>query len=434
MIAGDVTVNKPGQTLTLVNDVRVEGTFLVDDSSVPGVVSTLELADFDVIISTPTGVFDLQGAVAGTGGVVLEREGILQGPGTYGNITLADNQPNNDDNGPTGVDQIELGSDVTFSGTLTLASGGIDAAFGGFDISPVGTDALVRRSVANSNAAISGSFNGLGNPYDLAYIRSDGDPNNITATTGDELTDDVRNLTVEAPSEINLDQNSDVNGTLNIIGVMVPATPATPEAITATADSASHQVPGQFTAALIVDGTGSSVTGSTATNAASTLGDVTVNQDNDFTISDIKLVDGSIQTVTGSTLDIALIGDPGNGLQTVDDQITIGGAAFTLSSDITADGGVDFNTGELAFGENNLTVTGPGSNFDGAPGVTYTAGAGQLVMDSPSADLGSNGVAIPNLSLLDVDVLTSDVVVSGVLFSDTDLSTTDPNQRGTPLT
>jgi len=451
----DLNINKTAgaivtvtQSLIITNDLTVASTAGVD---------------FGTKTFTVQNAVDWDGAMTSTGGGGLRFDtdaSTLSGDGTLSNITVA--------MANTGHKVIiPDGEQIKFSGTVTLLKGGINVNYSATatDISPYGTSAAIILNPENSTGITlvsSGTFNADAVDYDLTYtgalttaqtvsaVSSEFDPAHVkdltfstssalvTITSTSALTI-KNNFTLSDNALVALDTGTPfdltVKGALSVGDNAVLSGGGTSNTITLDKDGATHVVKGQITAAsiLTVDATGVTISGAGADldAAGAELANLVLATDAEVTVADIQNIAGVVTTGATSTLTVGLTQnktttptDSDNGF--IGGVVTLGGTAFTMTSDIIANANVNINTGTFAFGANELIMN--GGNFDGAANVTYTAAAGGTLEIDVACNLGTNGETLP--ALLDVDAtptLSSDVVLSGGLDLDADLDLNSKN-------
>ena len=342
------------------------------------------------------------------------------------------------------------GQDVLIKGDTNLeVSGQLRALGGGFQIldtavlnpSSSGTDdeaaEVVRGfpSVNPSSTQItevtsggnSGTFNGAGNTYDLAYNGTG------TSTAASELSpSNTRNVAVQDEVTLELDGNKTVSGKLTVGPNAIISDDGNSSArrLTLSGDD-THQVDG------VIEGRNSTntneVTLRVAGAGATVEGDESVSNDaggslienlevtaTNVTVSDVQQITGDV-TVGGDalgsegglTLALADVvpSDPNNDPdrdQTITGTVKVGGGntagTLTLNDDATvlSTGEVDVNNGTLGFGSNTLTLE--DASFAGAAsGVSYS-GSGTLRMrdtdgDNTSETLAGGSSDLPNLAI-----------------------------------
>jgi cytoskeletal protein CcmA (bactofilin family) len=413
-------------------------------------------ADFGTKTFTVQHAVVWDGAMTSTGGGGLRFDtdgATLSGDGTLSNITVAMTNPAHKVTIPDG-------EQINFSGTVALLKGFIDVISTGAatDISPVGTSAAVTLNPENS-AGITltggGTFNVDAVDYDLTYTgvltgaqsvtagTSEFDPAHIkdlTFSTSGSVVTILSSSALTVKNNVTLSDNAlvaldagapfslTIKGALSVGDDAVLSGGSAGNTITLDKDGATHVVKGQITAAsiLTVDATGVTISGAGADLdvAGAELANLVLATDAEVTVADIQNIAGVVTTNATSTLTVGLTqnsttpADNDNGF--IGGVVTLGGTAFTMTSDIIANANVDINTGTFAFGANELIMN--GGNFDGAANVTYTAAAGGTLEIDVACNVGTNGETLP--ALLDVDAtptLSSNVVLSGGLDLDADL-------------
>ncbi|HEX7070947.1 MAG TPA: hypothetical protein VF190_09085, partial [Rhodothermales bacterium] len=427
----NLIVTKGAQTITLNQDVLLNGDLTINSGTVNMGAQTITIAAAGAVTNNGTLI------TAAGGGLVFNAAGAtIQGSGNFGNITILVGD-NND---------VSLLSDVNFTGILSLSTGGIDT--NGFDISPSGNNASVVRNLASagSDVAGAGSFNADNVEYDLQLTGALG---GATVPTGSEFeTDDIRNLLITATNgTVNAvgAPNGTISGTVTLqaitdAGDAVPAPSLTvefPAAVTivgalsvgegtllsgapsvVTLQAANNTVDGAVDTdvTLVLDGNVTLTGNANNADFASTVGDVVVNDNDNGTIVNIQQILGDLTTNAGSTLSLTLAGSAANGDLTVGGDVTLNGASLTLGSNVDVAGATTVNNGSLNFGNFNLISTG---NFTADTDVTFTAGSGALVFDTAGANLALNGLSIPNLVLTGVTVTATQNAIVGASLTET---------------
>ncbi|MFB6280370.1 MAG: hypothetical protein ABEK75_12760, partial [Salinibacter sp.] len=273
----------------------------------------------------------------------------------------------------------------------------------------------------------SGTFNGAGNTYDLAYNGTG------TSTAASELSpSNTRNVAVQDDVTLELDGNKTVSGKLTV-GPNATISDDGKDAarrLTLSGDD-THQVDG------VIEGGNSTntneVTLRVAGTGATVEGDASVSNDDggslienlevtatSVTVRDVQQITGDV-TVGGDalgsegglTLALADVvpsnpkNDPDRD-QTITGTVKVGGGntagTLTLNAGATvlSSGKVDVNNGTLGFGSSTLTLE--DASFDGeASGVSYSGSGTLLVRDTDGDDtsetLAGGSSDLPNLDI-----------------------------------
>lgn len=431
-----VTINKSGQTLEITEDIDVTNTgglaFMVASAS------TVSFAD-DQINVTSSGVVDIDGVVVDESLIVFRAAGAnMQGDGLYGDILVA-----------TGGGDVTVGAgtqeDVRWTGELNLTSGGITVG-GDDDISPSGTDASIVVNAARADTDIAGTFNADNVDYNLQYT---GNIGGGTKVAGSEFeANDIRNLVFDTQNGVIDAVTNGTSGTisgnvsLNDVGTAYQVNIPTP--ITIVGNLAIGDDATLNGTALILQGSSNSVLGTISPATTTTLdgtltlsgsgsndfpaevGPIVVNNGEVVTITDIQRIVGALTVNTDGVLTLGLARE-----QAVTGNITSNGTSVTLASDVDAGGNVAINSGTLAFGGNDLMVTG---NFTGAVDVTYTASGGALDLGTANKTLSVNGETIPNVIVSGVTATMSSNAVIGNSLIETGAGVLDVNGNTLDIT
>lgn len=416
----NLTFDKGSQTVTLNQDVLLNGDLTITSGTVNMGSRTITVASAGAVVNNGTLV-----TAAGGGLVFTVAAATIEGTGDYGNITVLVGAGND----------IQLLSDVDFTGLLALSTGGIDA--NGNDISPSGSNASVERNLASGGTDIQGgTFNADNVEY--ALILS-GDLGAGTVATGDEFeTDDIKSLLVTATNGT-VDASGAPDGTISgpvtlqaipeagdvvatTMNVLFPAN-VTITGLLTVGESTSLDgttitiqnnavVDGAITGALVLDGEVTVTGNANDADFLSSLDDVVVNDNDSATITGIQQITGDLTTNAGSSLNLTLAGVVANGDLTVGGNVVLNGASLTLGSNVDVAGTTAVNNGSLNFGEFDYISTG---DFTADTDVAFTAGTGELVFDT-AANLGLNGLSIPNLRITGVTVTaTQDAIIGNSL-------------------
>ena len=453
-INGKILVNKPSKQLTLQEAIRVNGDVEVTSSS-SFVNTTFLLNDFLQMGATSAqttatpqpGTFTASSTIETTGDFAL-----LFVPN--GNAAVRDcrhgyarqrNHPQRCRRG--GSDPvIDVVDNVEFKGTLTLRSGGLDATASGADFSPVGDEAEVVRWIDDSSTSFTGSFNADQNPYDLRYTRTG---SNDTAA---ELTDEVRDLTVDSGSEPLLDADYDINGVLTVNGTISEnenSGSSVTRSLFLKADSVQHAIAGVVTGTneggdddrvvIQVDGNASTILGDDASGSNSEIQDIVIAGEN-TTISDVQQITGTLTMNDGGNLTLGL-SNPDTGDQTIQGTATVADS-LVLASDVevtsasgTDDVIVSGANSAIYFGDFNITLTGDGADFNGDSDANYLSTGGRLVFDNATTTsptdqtFGTDDIAVPNVTVSTPITLTENTAVNNDLQVDDEIASGGNNLR-----
>ena len=481
---GDLSVNKNGRTLTVTQNVGVNGDVTIAQGT------TVDLGSQSINIlndATPSTVTNNGTLVDQTGGglVVNEAGTILQGTGAYDNITVV-----------TPAGDIVLASNVDFRGILSLTAGGINA--GGFDISPQGSAASVVVNVAGagSQTITNGTFNNDNVRFDLSYI---GRLNALAGNAfgaGIEFDNMVRNVTVSttcantgadagtcpAGGTLNVpdpganfslagnltvnggsttvafpvDRGVTLDGKLTITNTNAVSTPVDgPDAGNDDVDQfilaggeQTHEIGGFLNVGEVLAINGQNTTlqgaGGTTVSEIEADGGILIDSGINLTVNDLKLLDASVTAGQNSnvTLNLAVLNPNANpvGARTnygaIAGNLVLNGASLTLADHVQVAGNVNHNDGALNFGTFNLVmqdlagavadndVAGQ-SNFLADSDVSYNATTGVLVFTNDVLLVGTSGVAIPNVEAGNITLATNvevsrQLVLSGTVSNQND--------------
>ncbi len=409
-------------TVTIASPLRVDGDVIANEPDNELVTTTVEFGG-NLIIRD--GAFRVARSTTSNPGTLTVNTGenalVFRGSGTNNaidtdgpfEITSVTSRADGDD--VTIVD----GTDLTVTDTLFARSSGFvieddgdpNDDKNGADLSP-GADAEVVRSVVgdfNSEPTLfteeetnspNGSFNGDGNTYNLTY-RGDG-----SGQTAAELNDqNTQNLSLASTGvgspTVRLDQAYGIAGTFSV-GSDAELSKNSFD-LTLSGEGAEHSVGGTVTGngALVVAGANASVTGdaSDANDAGSEITNLTVGASG-VSVTDIQEIIGALNVNADSDLTLSLADsapdeNSADNDQRVDGTVTLDGTGFTLNADAEVTGDFTANSGEVAFGANDLLLTNNG-NYTAEESVTYSAdmaesadGRGELVL-AGAATLSTN--------------------------------------------
>lgn len=408
---GLMTVDKPNFSLTLQEAIRVNGDVTIVDPASPFIDTHFVLKDNLIMSGGGSGTFTLDSKI--------DTQVDAQGDSTFvlfedANDTVAGTDTLDNVVVQTGGGNINVAGSTTleFRGQLELRSGGI-AVPTGSDLSPVGGSARVVRWINSAATQISGSFNDDGNPYDLLYTKSGSN------NTASELTDDVRDLTVDAGSQPQLDDDYNVNGMLTVNGTI--GDDGTARTLFLKADSASHSIAGTIGdtngVTVQVDGNGVTLQGSTSSGSGVAEVQHLIVEGSGTTVTNLQRITGNLTLNQDGTLTLGLAG-PDSGDQTVAGNVTVSDS-LDLASDVnvtSADGTDDVKvngTGRINFASGDLMITGSGADFHGDANAAYYSDGGNLVFDGGSnPTFGTAGEWVPRVVVDQAINLSEDVATS----------------------
>ncbi len=474
---GTLAFEKEGGSVTLTDPIAFTGSNLSIASPNVGSSNELTLSDNLVLRGDNTTTVDLNGTFTTEEDVfviVRGEDNTFQGSESLPNLRVK----NDDGDGSNTNNAVTIGSDLTFSGVIELENEGITVA-GGNDFSPAPeTRPTITRFVSGDITEIDASasnatFNGAGNPYDLAYDAT----SPATATVASELTGDVADLTVRTGATVQL-TNSDPfvysGGILTVESGGALVDDGSDNSRTLVVDTSNtHTVNGAIAG---INGNTVEVE-VTATNSDDTPTVIQGNASADNDQQDLTESGGNSSTENGSLIGDLVIGAPGVEVQDVQEtgNITVGpdqtdadnenseadltlglatadansgsdtdqtvagidvesgATGLALSSFAESTSGVTLKAGTLTLGANDLEVS--GGNFSADETVSYSfdnaadeGGRGELVLSSggdlstannDGDDTGDSPADIPNLRVEDEGntgaVLATDVGVGNRL-------------------
>lgn len=439
----NLTVNKNNRTVTFAQSVSVQSAFTVQ-------AGTASLSNRQVRMNTAAGAVTVNGFTASdnTGGISFEAANqTYTGTGIVTNLFV--------NNGGVAV---TVNGNARWSGTINLFDGGLNIAG---DLSPNGSSAAINRTLSGTNTTIAlggGTFNNANVQYDLIYSGAIGAPMN-TANEFDN--DQIRDLTLAAtgnrvtlgfgiagPITINrnvtinqnangefIAQNYTIGGNLTVNSTSAGANQGTitsaaaGNTVTLNGAGATHTINGPVfatTANAAVSGhnlvvgnatTAPTVSSNTTTNqpgAGEIRTNVSVPANTMANFSGIDTITGTFTANAGSTVSMDLANE-----DAIAGLITLSGTLFTVADDINSAGGVNATAGTVAFGNNDIVVT--GGNFAGAAGVTYTQGTGEVRM-AGGANFGLSGASMANLEVDNATALSSASTITGILNLDNNIT------------
>ena len=420
-----LTVENTGGFVTVAEPVRVAGNL----SFARG--TRVELGSSTIVLNGGAGIFTNDGSFNATGpGIVLGgAHSIPGGSSLIGAEIRAGSQASFSsftiDVGAGNTCALKATAPVKWSGSLSLLSGSLDLA-SPHDLSPGSTQAGLVIDVARSNGINRsvGSFNTSKVHYTLRLI------GNLqrSYTLSPELTSDltsVDTLIVDVNSDTE-DTDSDPRtgsqqffqfpGGLFVFGGSLQVGPVavvrlegdgkSGNSMELSGPSASHRIRGILTTAdsgdaIVVSGERATMIGGDGDRDVALVGSIVIRSETLCRISSIRGFLGTFTTSPGSSAALSMG-------QSSDDRkiaggLVLNGNSFVLEGELEVQGGVQFNSGVLAFGQNDLILTTKGdfSQAQGAGGYSTTGGS--LVMSCPGARLrigNSDAAGLPNLHVM----------------------------------
>lgn len=406
-----LTFTNVGGTITVGNSIRASGDVVISTAT------NLDMSTLNLILNgtnnkiTNNGTYTATGGggvvIGGvntvTGGVAGAGAGatyVLDGTGTYSFITI--------DVGAGNLAEVKnTVTGVKFNGVLTLRSGTLDVATAGVDFGPVGSNASIVRYPQDAPGITTslGTFNAANISYDLTYTGA------ITANkaVGSEITAtpaNVRTWTIQTTgaflNTLPAGANLTFGGTLviaNTAELNLPTGGATAFVLSGTGKT--HTILGKISFAdggdnLSITGASVTVNGGTATADVATIGNVSVSSSTNCTFTNIKSFNGTFTTTAGSVVSVGMGSTAAN--QIIAGAITLGGASFAITTNITSTAGVTHNAGTFDFGGNNFTTnaafTQTGGSYTSSGGYLIFGTAANLTLTSAIPYLRANNVVI----------------------------------------
>lgn len=426
-----LTFNNAGGLITVGNSIRASGTItiatatnvdfsttnLIMNGTTNGIINNgtyTAIGGGGVVVG---GINTVTGGVAGAGAGVTYT---IEGTGTYSYITI-------DVGAANLAEVVTTVTGVKWNGVLTLRSGTLDVATAGVDFGPTGTNASIVRYPEDSPGITTsaGTFNAANVTYDLTYKGT------LTAdkAVGSELTAtpaNVRTWTVETTGGVfnnDLPANGlNFGGTLIIEDgayVRIPTDGGGADYFTLSGASKNHVIRGTFDIqagdadALVVSGSGSTLTGSATVAHAATIDNVEFNS-TDIVVTNIQAFSGTVKTGAGSTVTLGMGAAAAE--QQVAGLLTAGGTTLTLTTPLVLNAGVAHTAGTIDLGANTVklatagnwlqtggTVTSTGGyvQFDVNATLTLTSAMPYLRVNEVTVTLGSNITVSQNLDIID---------------------------------
>ena len=357
---------------------------------------------------TNNGTLTVNGASAVSGSLTNNGDVNFNGSSTVsGTLTVADEAT------------VNLGADATVSGTLTINGDGPDAD----------TDAEATVDLGGNTLTVA---NG-------ATLTNDGDivngtvatPSGTTATNSTiDGSGNFPNVTIGSNNTATFGGSPTINGSLTVNGTVNGAGP-----VTLVGDNTTHTISGTFNPTMLVDATGVTINGSTASGAASTIGTFTVNNNGSAVIQDIKQIT-SVNVNTGASLQATLAGSSGGTITTnfqvqqgataslgnanVGGTLQVTGAltqpsSLTLIGDVSVTGATTIGSyATLDIGTHTLTL---GDDISVASTASL-AGSGTFKLTGSTSGHDFAGKSIANLLVAGAAAIGNDVTVTNSLTVD----------------
>ncbi len=424
--AYDLTLNNPGNTITLGQTVRASHSVVISSGT------TLNLSSSDLIINGDNATVNNAGTLTGDGGsLVFGGANTVQGgrsipgavlnstgPGLYTSLRIDVGNGN----------RVRGSGTIRFSRLLDMTSGAFEIASG--DLSPSASTARVVRNVVASPGVIAsgGAFNSLAVPYDLEYNGT----LNSTIAPGVDLTPSVRNWVINVNADPNLDGDSDIttglryyiqipgaenfsfNGALTVgpsAAVRIASGPGQ-VSLDLSGSNVTHSIRGILITAdpndqIVFSGSNVTVAGSTVSADPSLLGNTTITSSS-CTIKNIQGIVGNLAVTSGSSVTFGMGSTTASPSKLSTEQIisgtlSINGSSFTLASNVEVQSGLAFSAGTLNFDLFNLMLSTAGNFSQGPNTQGYNSAGGYLVMNRANASIvigNTASTALPNLRVL----------------------------------
>ncbi|MBF8295957.1 MAG: hypothetical protein HW389_2502, partial [Bacteroidetes bacterium] len=418
-------VENAGGFVTVAEPVRVAGNL----SFARG--TRIELGSSTIVLNGGTGIFTNEGSFNATApGIVLGGAHSISGGSSligaevragseavFSSFTI--------DVGTGNACALKASAPVKWSGSLSLLSGSLDIA-SPHDLSPASTQAGLVIDVARSNgiSRSAGAFNPSNVHYTLRLI------GNLqrTYTLSPELASDLTNV-----DTLFVDVNSDTEdndsnprtgsqqffqfpGGLFVFGGSLQIGPVaivrlagdgkSGNSIELIGPTASHRIRGILTTAdsgdaIVVSGEQATMIGGNGAGDVALVGNLVVRSVTLCRISSIRGFLGTFTTSPGSSVALSMG-------QSSDDRriaggLILNGNSFVLEGELEVQGGVQFNSGVLAFGPNDLILTTKGDFSQAQSAAGYSTTGGSLVMSCPGARLrigNTEAGGLPNLHIM----------------------------------
>ncbi len=408
-LTGDVTLqiignltNEPAEIVFDVAGGATSVTIIAQDAN-PYTVQTILNIGVSIPVQFGNGTDDLN----------LTLNGLTVNSGTHtiaakANLTVTGN--------------LTVNGTLTNNGTLTV--NGASAVSGSLTVDAEATVDLGGNTLTVANGAT------LTNDGDIVN-GTVATPSGTTATTSTiNGSGNFPNVTIGSNNTATFGGSPTINGSLTVDGTVNGA-----GTVTLAGDNTTHTISGTFNPTMLVDATGVTINGSTASGAASTIGTFTVNNNGSAVIQDIKQIT-SVNVNTGASLQATLAGSSGGTITTnfqvqqgataslgnanVGGTLQVTGAltqpsSLTLIGDVSVTGATTIGSyATLDIGTHTLTL-GDDISVDNTASL---AGSGTFKLTGSTSGHDFAGKSIANLLVAGAAAIGNDVTVTNSLTVD----------------